>query len=125
MTELTIVGTLARRFAGRRQKKTVEPTTLVPPPRVLPTGPTRLARMLALAYHVENLIDRGEFLDYAQAARALSITRARVSQIADLRLLPTSVQEDILLGRSTATERQLRALRGSPASPCTVAEVEP
>ncbi len=112
MTGLTITGRLSRRTVGRSPTKPIV-LPAAPPPRPMPTGPTRLARMLALAYHVEQLIDEGELRDFAQAARALRITRARVSQIADLRFLPTTVQEDILLGRTTTTEHQLRS-RNNP-----------
>ena len=34
-------------------------------------APSRLARMLALAHHVERLIDTGELTGYAEAARVL------------------------------------------------------
>jgi len=48
---------------------------------------------------------------FADAARRLGVTRARMSQVAALLLLPIAVQEDVLLGRTTATERALRAAR--------------
>jgi hypothetical protein len=42
------------------------------------------------------------------AARGLGITRARMTQVMNLILLPIDVQEDVLLGRSALTEHLLR-----------------
>src|SRR6266850_591084 len=41
----------------------------------------RTARMLALAHHVEALVEDGVLADYAAAARLLGVTRARMSQV--------------------------------------------
>ena len=77
-----------------------------------PTGPkaTRLARQLALAYEIDRLVEDGT-LTYAEAARRLGVSRARVCQIAALRWLPASVQERILSGEIDGTERILRTTR--------------
>ena len=74
-----------------------------------PTGPkaTRLARQLALAYEIDRLVEDGA-MTYAEAARRLGISRARVTQIANLRWLPASVQERILVGEIDGSERDLR-----------------
>lgn len=77
----------------------------------VPAPPTRLARMLALAYLVEERLDGGAHANYAEAARDLGITRARLCQILDLRLLPIEKQEAILLGMDTRTERAVRKSR--------------
>jgi hypothetical protein len=58
-------------------------------------------------------VDSGEFRDYAEMARALGFTRARVSQIMDLLLLAPDLQDEILAledgpGRRRPNERQLR-----------------
>jgi len=84
-----------------------------------PTAPTipRLARMLALAHHIEALIESGELRDYAHAARLLGITRARMTQIVNLRFLPIALQEDVLLGRVKSSERALRAALKEPVWP--------
>ena len=63
--------------------------------------------MLALAYHVEALIESGTLKDYAAAARRLGITRARMCQVANLRWLPCGVQERILAGEKVS-EWELR-----------------
>ena len=68
----------------------------------------RLARRLALAHLVERLIDACKLDDYAHAARVLGVSRARLSQLMDLLLLPPDVQERVLLGQWTGGERALR-----------------
>jgi hypothetical protein len=74
----------------------------------LPTPPSRIARQLALAYLVERLIDQGKIRNYADAARTLGVTRARMGQIANLVNLPPAVQEAIILGDACISERHLR-----------------
>ena len=70
--------------------------------------PSRAAQSLALAYLVERLIDEGRLESYAEAARLLGVTRARMTQVMDLRNLPVEVQEETLLGGIEAGERRLR-----------------
>ena len=112
MPELTITGKIKRRTVGRRPKAPPtpqDPAETKPAPK--PSGPSRLARMLALAYRVERAIESGELEDHAHAARVLGVSRARTSQIEALMLLPIETQEDVLLGRTTVTERSLRTRR--------------
>ena len=71
---------------------------------------TRLARQLALAYEIDRLVENGS-LTYAEAARRLGVTRARVAQIANLRWLPVSVQGRILAGEIDGTEKELRTIQ--------------
>lgn len=103
----TITGRIARTTTRRRTVPAgpTEGRASAPP---LP-APTRLARMLALAVHVERLIDVGELEDHADAARRLGLTRARLSQIAALLRLPLDVKEGILVGAMRASERELRS----------------
>ena len=75
-----------------------------------PNGPSRTARMLALAHHIERLIDDGVIPDYAAAARALGVTRARLTQVMNLLLLAPEVQEQVLAGEIGGSERRLRAV---------------
>ncbi len=56
----------------------------------------RLARQLALAYFIEREIEAGRIRDYAEAARRLGMSRARMRYVMDLLGLVTSVQETIL-----------------------------
>lgn len=73
-----------------------------------------LARRLALAHYIERLIEAGKLRNYAHAAAALGITRARISQLMDLGLLPTDVQEQILVGTERVCERDLRTRSTRP-----------
>jgi hypothetical protein len=60
------------------------------------------------------MIRAGEIRDWAEAAQFLGITRARMTQIANLLLLAPRIQETLLdlhpvtEGRDLITERQLR-----------------
>ena len=58
--------------------------------------PTAKARQLALAYWIEEQIEAGRVRDYAAVARALGISRARITQVMDLMLLPTPEKERLL-----------------------------
>ncbi len=70
--------------------------------------PTRLARQLALAYYIERQVESGELESYAEAARLLGMSRARISQVMNLLTLSPGIQEAILTGRIRASERELR-----------------
>jgi len=61
----------------------------------------RIARYMALAIHFEGLIKKGVVTDFADLARLGHVTRARVTQIMNLRLLAPEIQEDILLSESS------------------------
>ena len=71
---------------------------------------SRAARMLALAHYVERLVEEGSVRSYADAARQLGVTRARMSQVLNLLNLPPRVQEGLLLGDLQLSERRIRAL---------------
>ncbi len=75
----------------------------------------RILRMLALAHHVERLIGAGELSDYAEAARILGLTKARLTQVMNLLLLTPGAQEAILNGEARASERSLRRVVHEPA----------
>ncbi len=66
--------------------------------------------MLALAHHVERLIEAGELSGYAKAARAIGLTRARLTQVMNLMLLAPDIQESILLGELDGSERRMRTV---------------
>lgn len=68
--------------------------------------PSRLALQLALAVRIERAIESGELRDYADAARRLGLTRARVTQLAVLAALPTAVQDSLFT--SSPERRELR-----------------
>ncbi len=74
--------------------------------------PANVAALLALAHHVQRLIDAGRIADRAEVARRLHWTRARVSQVMDLLLLAPDIQETVLFleAGTRVTERALRAV---------------
>ena len=74
--------------------------------------PANVEALLALAHHVQRLIDAGRIADRAEVARRLRWTRARVSQVMDLLLLAPDTQEAVLFldAGSHVTERALRAV---------------
>jgi hypothetical protein len=74
----------------------------------------RGAQMLAMAHQVERLVESGDVPSYAHAARALGLTRARLTQLMNLLLLSPAVQGRVLAGEIGATERSLRRLVGEP-----------
>ena len=77
-----------------------------PPPQLV----SRAARMLALGHHVERLVEAGELAGYAEAARALGVTRARMTQLMGLLLLAPGIQELVLSGTVRSSERGLRTV---------------
>lgn len=56
----------------------------------------RVARLLAFAHNIDGMIRSGAIRDWADAARLVGVTRARMTQIANLVLLAPSIQQDIL-----------------------------
>ena len=87
-----------------------------PAPKPAPVRrPARVARMLALAHHLQGAIDRGLVPDRAAVARRLGLTRARVTQVLDLLLLAPDLQVKVLEmeavdGLEPTSERALRAV---------------
>ena len=69
---------------------------------------SRQALQLALAYFIEGEIEAGRIKSYAEVASRLGISRARVSQIAGMVLLPMAVQEAIVEGDVAVSETALR-----------------
>ena len=66
------------------------------PPREPVRYPARIAIQLALAHKLQQAIDEGWIQDRAEVARLLGVTRARVTQIMALLLLPVAEQERVL-----------------------------
>lgn len=84
-----------------------------------PTFPDTMARRLALAHYIDRLIDARELHNYAQAAAVLGVTRARISQLMDLALMPPQAQENVLLGVDRRSERETRIHARRQARPST------
>lgn len=100
----------------RRRSSRVHLTEQPPPPKPAPVRrPAKVARMLALAHHLQGAIDRGLVPDRAAVARKLGLTRARVTQLLDLLLLAPDLQLQVLEleamdGVEPMAERTLRAV---------------
>lgn len=93
----------------------------VAPPKPRPAAvPARIARRVALAHRLEELVRSGEAKDYAALAAVGHVTRARVSQILDLLLLAPDIQERLLdmvkpdRGDELVSERHLRPIVAEP-----------
>jgi hypothetical protein len=65
-------------------------------PSSLPPRIPRLARFMALAWHIEGLVRSGTISNYAAAARLGHVSRARLSQIVSLLNLAPDLQEQLL-----------------------------
>ena len=111
-----LVGTLFR-----ERRLSVKFTT-TPPAAPLPTArrPAQVARLLALAHHLQRTIDRGAVADRADLAERLQFTRARITQLLDLLLLAPDIQDAILSleafdGVEPLSERALRSITHLPS----------
>jgi hypothetical protein len=90
------------------------------PPAPVVSAVPRISRLMALATHMQELVDRGEVADYAELARLAHVSRTRISQIMNLTLLAPDIQETILFlprtdgRRAPIGERQLRPVYAVP-----------
>jgi hypothetical protein len=83
-----------------------------------PARPTariaRVSRLLALAYHFQDLLDTGVVRTQMELAALTKLTTARITQIMNLLFLAPDIQEEILFmpsitqGQPELTERDLR-----------------
>ena len=96
------------RLRGRDTKERV-----LQPPRVPSVAERvpRIARLMALAWRFEQLLRSGTIRNPAELARLGHVSRARISQIMNLRLLAPDVQEQILFLPSTPRGRDPIPLR--------------
>ncbi len=98
----------------RRGKNKVLVEGKEPPKPPKPKGRLpRITRYMALAIYYEGLIREGHVHDYAEIATLGHVTRARVTQIMNLRLLAPDLQEQLValsriaVGRDSLTLRRL------------------
>lgn len=75
----------------------------------------RIAKLMALAIHFDQLIRDGKVKDQAEIAELGHVTRPRLTQIMNLLTLAPDIQERVLMQQAdqtdaTITERQLRPL---------------
>ncbi len=73
-----------------------------------------VTRLLALAHHLQGLIDKGIVRDYADIARLSNLSRARLSQIMNLTLLAPKIQEEILFSSDRIKEKSVRMVLKTP-----------
>jgi hypothetical protein len=76
---------------GRRGVAPSEEKPSLPPGRV-----PRVARLMALALRLDELVRTGQILNYTQLASVGHVTRARISQIVNLIHLAPDIQEALL-----------------------------
>ena len=110
---VTIRRRIRFRAAGPRQSlclQNAETTGRIP----------RVARLMALAIRLESLIAEGRIPNYAALARLAHVSRARITQITNLKLLAPDIQEALLYlppvrrGPDPATERDMRPIAAEP-----------
>jgi len=78
----------------------------------------RIARYMALAIHFEELIRQGIVADFVELARLGHVTRARVTQIMNLRLLAPEIQESLLFTSRSLDPIGLRMLQRVASEKC-------
>lgn len=101
---------------GRGSKKEIREGAEEAVPKA-PTGRIpRISRFMALAIHYEELIRAGQVTNFAELSRLGHVTRARVTQIMNLRLLAPIIQENLLdlqqisVGKDKLYLRQLQTI---------------
>ena len=110
-TPTIIRGTLPLRRRGSTQEPEATPTASTA--KACQRRISRIARLMALARHVEELVRSGTVGSYAAAARLGHVSRARMCQILGLLNLAPDLQEQLLFlehpthGRSTPVLRQI------------------
>jgi len=76
----------------------------------------RISRLMALAIHMQELVDSGEVADYAELARLAHVSRPRITQIMNLLHLAPDIQEKLLFlprtdgGRAPIREHMVRPI---------------
>jgi len=91
---------------SRAAESAVEQMDAVPVGRV-----PRISRLMALAVRMEALVREGRVKDYAELARLGGVSRARVTQVLNLRNLAPAIQEGLLFLEGEAGAMHERALR--------------
>lgn len=91
------------------RKRLVKGKAPADPEELAPGRVPRLSRLMALAIHFEGLLANGEVTDMADLARLGHVSRARITQVMNLRLLAPDIQEDLLfLPRTDAARDPLK-----------------
>jgi hypothetical protein len=113
---LVIEGTIALRRRGRPAGAGANGVQAASPVTEESPCVPRIARLMALAFHIEALVQSGTVSSYAEVARLGHVSRARVCQILSLVQLAPDVQEQVLFlprpahGRAPLPLRQVLAI---------------
>ncbi len=110
MSEEKQVDTLLHK--KRDGKRIVLAEGKAPQPKRPPVGRLpRITRYMSLAVYYKDLIRKGHVHDYAEIATLGHVTRARVTQIMNLRLLAPDLQERLLVRTRLERGRDSLCLR--------------
>ena len=90
---------------GRKALVKGEAKVEIERPKAIP----RVAKLMALAIKLDDMIRQGLVKDHAEIARLGQVSRARVSQVMGLLNLAAGIQEAALCNSNGITERQLRS----------------
>ena len=102
--------------AVHKEKESQAAQSVGEPEAVLQVRVPRISRLMALAVRMELLVREGKVKDYAELARLGGMSRARVTQVLNLRNLAPAIQERLLFlegEREGIHERALRRLTQS------------
>ena len=108
-TSIIIRGTLPLRRRGSAQEH--DPTSATETTKARSPRIPRIAQLLALARHIDDLVRSGALGSYAAAARLGRVSRARMSQILALLHLAPDLQEQLLFLQRPARGRNVPVLR--------------
>jgi hypothetical protein len=109
-TSIVIERTITFGRRGRTGNREPDADGRLPHPPV-PARVPRIARLMALALHIEALVRAGTIRSYAEAARLGHVSRARASQIVSLLQLAPELQEQLLFLKRPAHGREPWPLR--------------
>jgi hypothetical protein len=108
-TSIVIERTIPFGHRGRSQEAPADERQ--PPTTLASARVPRIARLMALALHIEALLQTGTVSSYAEVARLGHVSRARVSQILSLVQLAPDLQEQLLFLKRPADGREPLPLR--------------
>ena len=101
---------------GRDGRKRLSQAGTCSPTDPAPERVPRVARLLALAHHWNELIRDGTVRDRADVARLVGVSRARVTQVMRLLDLAPAIQQAVLYGEidGPGAEQGLRRIAEEP-----------
>jgi hypothetical protein len=108
-TPLVVTGSIHFERRGRGARKELRAGS--GPAQVERGRVPRVARLMALAIHFDQLVREGLVADYAELARLEHVTRARVTQVMNLLYLGPDIQEELLHLPRTVVGRDRLVLR--------------